>query len=105
MRCSATLLCVLLGIVAPAAASAQTDVISAIESVTVYPDGATVTRRIRVDLPRGDSVLRAIDFPPTLDPASLWVEGEAGAKLTIGESMRGRRAPNARQRIPRSMTA
>src|SRR5215475_8285727 len=84
MRCSATLLCVLLGIVAPAAASAQTDVISAIESVTVYPDGATVARRIRVDLPPGDSVLRALDFPPALDPASLRVEGEAGARLTIG---------------------
>src|SRR5215471_20337177 len=84
MRCSATLLCVLLGIVAPAASSAQTDVISAIESVTVYPDGATVTRRIRVDLPQGDSVLRAVDFPPTLDPASLRVEGEARARLTIG---------------------
>lgn len=84
MRCSSTILCVILGFVAPAAASAQTDITSAIESVTVYPDGATVTRRIRADLPQGDSTLRAIDFPPTLDPASLRVEGEAGARLTIG---------------------
>ena len=82
MRCSSTILCVIFALATPAAA--QTEITSAIESVTVYPDGATVTRRIRVDLPQGDSVLRAVDFPPTLDPASLRVEGEARAKLTIG---------------------
>jgi uncharacterized protein (TIGR02231 family) len=68
--------------VAPAAA--QTEVASRVEQVMVYPDGATVTRVIEVDLPRGDSVLRATDFPPTLDPASLRVEGAAQARLTIG---------------------
>jgi uncharacterized protein (TIGR02231 family) len=82
MRFSSTILCVIFGLATPAAA--QTEISSAIESVTVYPDGATVTRRIRVDLPQGDSVLRTVDFPPTLDPASLRVEGEARAKLTIG---------------------
>jgi uncharacterized protein (TIGR02231 family) len=63
---------------------AQTDVTSAIDAVTVYPDGATVTRVIHVDLPRGDSVLRARDFPPGLDPASLRVEGDAQARLVVG---------------------
>jgi uncharacterized protein (TIGR02231 family) len=82
MRFSSATLCVIFALATPAAA--QTEVSSAIESVTVYPDGATVTRRIRVDLPQGDSVLRAVDFPPTLDPASLRVEGEARAKLIIG---------------------
>jgi len=82
MRFSSTLLCVIFALATPAAA--QTEITSAIESATVYPDGATVTRRIRVDLPQGDSVLRAVDFPPTLDPASLRVEGEARARLTIG---------------------
>src|SRR5262249_56523740 len=82
MRCSSTILCVIFALATPAAA--QTEITSAIESVTVYPDGATVTRRIRVDLPQGDSVLQALDFPPTLDPTSLRVEGEAAAKLTIG---------------------
>jgi uncharacterized protein (TIGR02231 family) len=82
MRFPSTILCLISALATPAAA--QTEVTSAIESVTVYPDGATVTRRIRVDLPQGDSVLRASDFPPTLDPASLRVEGEAPAKLTIG---------------------
>src|SRR5215831_6606519 len=81
MRFSLTTLCTMLALLTPAAA--QTEITSAIESVTVYPDGATVTRRIRVDLPQGDSVLQAVDFPPTLDPASLRVEGEAPAKLTI----------------------
>jgi len=82
MRFSLTIWCTILALLTPAAA--QTEITSAIESVTVYPDGATVTRRIRVDLPQGDSVLQALDFPPTLDPASLRVEGEAAAKLTIG---------------------
>ena len=60
------------------------DATSAIDAVTVYPDGATVTRVIAVDLASGDSTLVAKDFPLSLDPSSLRVEGEAGAKLTIG---------------------
>ncbi len=85
MRFSWTLLC-LAALVAPAAAQTQTptDVTSAIDAVTVYPDGATVTRVIHVDLPQGDSVLRARDFPPGLDPASLRVEGDAQARLVVG---------------------
>jgi uncharacterized protein (TIGR02231 family) len=43
-----------------------------------------VTRVITLDLPSGDSTLVAKDFPLTLDPSSLRVEGEAGAKFTIG---------------------
>jgi uncharacterized protein (TIGR02231 family) len=81
MRIASTLLCFAV-LVAPAAA--ETDVASKIDAVTVYPDGATVTRVIRVDLPQGGSVLRARDFPPSLDPASLRVEGEGGARLVIG---------------------
>jgi uncharacterized protein (TIGR02231 family) len=57
---------------------------SAIDAVTVYPDGASVTRVITIDLPSGDSTLVSRDFPLTLDPSSLRVEGEAGAKLKIG---------------------
>ena len=64
---------------APALA-AEIDVRSAIDAVTVYPDGATVTRLITVDLPAGDTTLIARDFPPGLDPASLRVEGESGAR-------------------------
>lgn len=57
---------------------------STIDTVTVYPDGATVTRVISLDLASGDSTLVAKDFPLSLDPSSLRVEGEAGARLTIG---------------------
>ncbi|MBR0964987.1 mucoidy inhibitor MuiA family protein [Bradyrhizobium diazoefficiens] len=64
--------------------AADVDATSAIDTVTVYPDGATVTRTIALDLASGDSTLVARDFPLSLDPSSLRVEGEAGAKLTIG---------------------
>jgi uncharacterized protein (TIGR02231 family) len=82
MRIASTLLCFAM-LVAPAAA-AETDVTSKIDAVTVYPDGATVTRVIHVDLPQGGSVLRARDFPPGLDSASLRVEGDGEAQLVIG---------------------
>jgi uncharacterized protein (TIGR02231 family) len=67
-----------------AAQAADLDAISTVDAVTVYPDGASVTRVIALDLPAGDNTLVAKDFPLTLDPSSLRVEGEAGAKLTIG---------------------
>ena len=38
----------------------------------------------RSTLPAGDNSAVLKDFPLTLDPSSLRVEGEAGAKLTIG---------------------
>src|SRR6201995_576584 len=66
------------------ARAADLDATSAIDTVTVYPDGASVTRVISLDLPSGDNTLVAKDFPLTLDPSSLRVEGEAGGKLTIG---------------------
>src|SRR5947209_1350583 len=75
--------CVLIFAVAPALAG-EIDVRSAIDSVTVYPDGATVTRTISVDLPQGDTTLVARDFPPGLDASSLRVEGEMAAPVTIG---------------------
>ena len=64
--------------------AADVDASSAVDAVTVYPDGASVTRLITVDLPAGDNSAVLKDFPLTLDPSSLRVEGEAGAKLTIG---------------------
>ncbi|HWK97985.1 MAG TPA: mucoidy inhibitor MuiA family protein [Pseudolabrys sp.] len=67
---------------APAFA-AELEASSRIDSVTVYPDGATVTRLINIELAAGDHTVLARDFPLSLDPASLRVEGE-GAGLTIG---------------------
>ena len=66
------------------AQAADIDVTSAVDAVTVYPDGASVTRLITLDLPSGDNTLVAKDFPLTLDPSSLRVEGAAGTKFSIG---------------------
>lgn len=64
--------------------AANLDAASQVDAVTVYPDGASVTRVITLDLPAGDNTLVAKDFPMGLDPTSLRVEGEAGDRLTIG---------------------
>ncbi|MGC2776321.1 MAG: mucoidy inhibitor MuiA family protein [Bradyrhizobium sp.] len=64
--------------------AANLDATSIVDAVTVYPDGAIVTRVISFDLPAGDTTAIAKDFPLGLDASSLRVEGEAGAKLVIG---------------------
>src|SRR5690349_546987 len=69
---------------AMSARAADLNAASAIDAVTVYPDGASVTRVITIDVPAGDNTVIANDFPLGLDKASLRVEGEAGARLTIG---------------------
>jgi uncharacterized protein (TIGR02231 family) len=66
------------------AKAANVEATSVVDTVIVYPDGASVTRAITVDLPAGDNTLVIRDFPLALDTSSLRVEGEAGAKLTIG---------------------
>lgn len=83
-RCLATTSLVLVSMAAAPSWAADLDTSSAIDSVTVYPDGATITRIIAVDLPSGDTTLVAKDFPLGLDTSSIRVEGEGGAKLTIG---------------------
>ena len=79
-----TSLVVLAGLAAARAQAADLDAASVVDAVTVYPDGASVTRVVTLDLPAGDHSAILKDFPLTLDPSSLRVEGEAGAKLTIG---------------------
>jgi uncharacterized protein (TIGR02231 family) len=79
-----TSLVVLAGLAAARAQAADLDASSAVDAVTVYPDGASVTRVITLDLPAGDHSAVLKDFPLALDPSSLRVEGEAGTKLTIG---------------------
>jgi uncharacterized protein (TIGR02231 family) len=84
-RCLVTTSLVL--VVACAAAEVRAtdlDASSAIDAVTVYPDGASVTRIIKVDLAAGDTTLVARDFPLGLDTSSLRVEGEAAANIVIG---------------------
>ena len=79
-----TSLVVLTALAAGQARAADVAASSAVDAVTVYPDGASVTRIISLDLPAGENSAVLKDFPLTLDPSSLRVEGEAGAKLTIG---------------------
>jgi len=66
------------------ARAANLEASSSIDTVTVYPDGASVTRVIAVDLPAGDNTVVVNDFPLGLDRASLRVEGEADAGRAIG---------------------
>ncbi|MGZ3352919.1 MAG: mucoidy inhibitor MuiA family protein, partial [Xanthobacteraceae bacterium] len=79
-----TSLVVVAAFAAMPAQAADVDARSTVDAVTVYPDGASVTRVITADLATGDNTLVVNDFPLTLDPSSLRVEGEAAAKLTIG---------------------
>jgi len=79
-----TSLVVLAALAAMPAKAANVEAASAVDAVTVYPDGASVTRAITADVGAGDNTLVIKDFPLTLDPSSLRVEGEAGTKLTIG---------------------
>jgi uncharacterized protein (TIGR02231 family) len=79
-----TSLVVFTALAAMQAQAANVEAASAVEAVTVYPDGASVTRAITADISAGDNTLVLKDFPLTLDPSSLRVEGEAGTKLTIG---------------------
>ena len=79
-----TSLAVFTALVAGPVRAAEVAASSAVDAVTVYPDGASVTRIISLDLPAGENSAVLKDFPLTLDPSSLRVEGEAGAKLTIG---------------------
>ncbi|MEH2529380.1 uncharacterized protein (TIGR02231 family) [Bradyrhizobium sp. AZCC 1588] len=79
-----TSLVVLTALAAGEAQAADIAASSAVDAVTVYPDGASVTRLVTLDLPAGENSAVLKDFPLTLDPTSLRVEGEAAAKLTIG---------------------
>ena len=79
-----TSLVVLTAFAATGANAANVEADSTVDAVTVYPDGASVTRVVTVELPAGDNTLVLNDFPLKLDPSSLRVEGEADTGLTIG---------------------
>ena len=79
-----TSLVVITALAALPARAADVAATSTVDAVTVYPDGASITRVIALDLPAGDNSAVLKDFPLTLDPSSLRVEGDAGARLTIG---------------------
>jgi uncharacterized protein (TIGR02231 family) len=65
-------------IVAPSfAAAADMDLASRIDRVTVYPDGAVITRLGRAELLQGASQIVLRGLPATIDPASIRVEGRS----------------------------
>jgi uncharacterized protein (TIGR02231 family) len=66
------------------AMAGEVEAASKIDSVTVYPDAAIVTRIVEVDMPQGESVLVFKNLPLALDPASVRLEGEGTAKMTLG---------------------
>jgi uncharacterized protein (TIGR02231 family) len=74
----------LVALAAMPAQAANLEASSSVDTVRVYPDGASVTRIIAVDLSAGDNTVVVNDFPLGLDRSSLRVEGEADAKLSIG---------------------
>jgi uncharacterized protein (TIGR02231 family) len=71
------------GALAPAL-SGEINADSKIDAVTVYPDAAIVTRIAEVDVPPGDNSLTFHNLPLALDPASLRIEAEGSAAMTIG---------------------
>ncbi|MBV8849198.1 MAG: mucoidy inhibitor MuiA family protein [Methylobacteriaceae bacterium] len=64
--------------------AAEIDVQSKVDSVSLSPDGATVTRLAEVDLGAGDMTLVFKNLPFSLDPTSLRLTGAAQEKMTIG---------------------
>lgn len=71
-------------VVATPAAASDIEAKSRIDSVVVYPDAASVTRVVDIDLPAGGSTLVFRNLPQNLDPASLRIEGAAAGRLSIG---------------------
>lgn len=72
-------------IVAPSfAGAAEIELASRIDRVTVYPDGAVVTRLGRAELLEGASQIVLRGLPAAVDPGSIRVEGKGDAGFAIG---------------------
>jgi uncharacterized protein (TIGR02231 family) len=57
---------------------------SRIDAVTVFPDGARVTRRMALDLPAGAHSILLPALPANVDANSIRIEGEGNAPLSVG---------------------
>jgi len=66
------------------ALAADVPATSRIDSVTVFPSGAEVTRAAKVKLDAGEHVVVFGDLPAAAQPGSIRVEGKATGKLEIG---------------------
>ncbi|KFC74019.1 Iron-sulfur cluster assembly protein [Bosea sp. LC85] len=72
-------------IFAPSLASAaEIELPTRIDRVTVYPDGAVVTRLGKAELMQGASQVVLRGLPAAVDPASIRVEGQGDGAFAIG---------------------
>jgi len=74
----------IVAVVAGPALAADIEAESRVDTVTVYPDGASVTRRANVTLPAGASTVILKGLPAAIDPASIRVAGGGSAPFSIG---------------------
>ena len=84
MRIATAALLAASSVAAAPAHAADIEAQSRIDAVTVYPDGATITRLAEIAVPLGTSTLLIKGLPPVLDPASVRVEAMADGTLAIG---------------------
>ena len=82
-----TSLVVVAALAAAPVRAADVDASSAVDAVTVYPDGASVTRVITLDLPAGDNSAGPEGF-----------SADAGSVLAAGRRRGGRKAHHRRDR-------
>lgn len=66
------------------AGAAETELSSRIDRVTVYPDGAVVTRLGKAELLQGASQIVLRGLPAAIDPASIRVEGKGSGAFSVG---------------------
>lgn len=57
---------------------------SRVSDVTLYPDGATVTRSFALELPGGSHEIIIPDLPMSADANSLRIEGRGAARFSLG---------------------
>ena len=73
-----------LAITATVAAADDIRVPSKLDAVTVYPQGAEITRVAKVRIPAGEHAIILSDLPAAVVPNSIRVEGRASGRLEIG---------------------
>ena len=71
-------------LVALPAWSAEVKATSRIEAVTVFPQGAEITRVAKIKLDAGEHTVLLTDLPGQAFPASIRIEGKAAGKLELG---------------------
>lgn len=80
----ALLVVALMAVGGGAAQAADIAAQSQLTGVTVFPQGAQVSRMVEATLPAGEHVLVVDDLPASLQPASIRVEGKGAAAIQIG---------------------